>query len=49
MPQQWPQVTYPGLDLAEPTWEEAIVAPAAKVSQRYGDNRARALEPPSRR
>ncbi len=31
----------PGLDVAEPTWEEAIVVLAAKVRQRYGDDRAR--------
>ena len=37
------------LDVAEPTWEEAIVALAAKVRQRYGDDRARVPEPqPSR-
>jgi hypothetical protein len=39
----------PSLDVAEPTWEEAIVALAAKVRQRYGDNRARVPEPPFRR
>jgi hypothetical protein len=35
----------PSLDVAEPTWEEAIVALAAKVRQRYGDDRARVPEP----
>ncbi len=39
----------PSLDVAEPTWEEAIVALAAKVRQRYGDDRARVPEPPFRR
>ncbi len=37
----------PGLDVAEPTWEEAIVTLAAKVRQRYGDDRARVPEPRS--
>jgi hypothetical protein len=31
----------PSLNVAGPTWEEAIVAMAAKVRQRYGDDRAR--------
>ena len=31
----------PSLDVAGPTWEEAIVALAKKVRQRYGDDRAR--------
>jgi hypothetical protein len=35
----------PSLDVAEPTWEEAIVALAAKVRQRYGDDRAQVPEP----
>jgi hypothetical protein len=39
----------PSLDVAEPAWEEAIVALAAKVRQRYGDDRARVPEPPFRR
>jgi hypothetical protein len=39
----------PSLDVAEPTSEEAIVALAAKVRQRYGDDRARVAEPPFRR
>lgn len=30
----------PSLDVAEPTWEDAIVALAAKVRQSYGDDRA---------
>jgi hypothetical protein len=34
----------PSLDVAEPTWEQAIVALAAKVRQRYGDDRARISE-----
>jgi hypothetical protein len=37
------------LDVAGPTWEEAIVALAAKVRQRYGDDRARVPEPRSSR
>ncbi len=36
-------------DVAKPTWEEAIVALAAKVRQRYGDDRARVPEPRSGR
>jgi len=39
----------PSLDVAEPTWEEAIVALAAKVRQRYGDDRAQVPEPQSDR
>ena len=39
----------PSLDVAEPTWEEAIVALAAKVRQRYGDDRAQVPEPRSDR
>jgi hypothetical protein len=31
----------PSLDVARPTWEEAIVALAANVRERYGDDRAR--------
>jgi hypothetical protein len=31
----------PSLDVTEPTWEEGIVALAAKVRRRYGDDRAR--------
>lgn len=31
----------PGLDVAEPTWERAIVALAGKVHRGYGDDRAR--------
>jgi hypothetical protein len=34
----------PSLDVAEPTWEDAIVALAAKVRERYGDDRARVPE-----
>ena len=37
----------PNLDVTEPTWEEAIVVLAAKVHQRYGDDRARVAEPRS--
>jgi hypothetical protein len=39
----------PSLDVAQPTWEEAIVALAAKVRQRYGDDRAQVPEPQSDR
>ncbi len=39
----------PNLDVAEPTWEEAIVTLAAKVRQRYGDDRARVHAPWSSR
>jgi hypothetical protein len=35
----------PSLDVARPTWEEAIVALAAKVRERYGDDRARVSKP----
>ena len=35
----------PSLDVARPTWEEAIVALAAKVRERYGDDRARVPKP----
>jgi hypothetical protein len=35
----------PNLDVARPTWEEAIVALAAKVRERYGDDRARVPKP----
>jgi hypothetical protein len=31
--------------VARPTWEEAIVALAAKVRERYGDDRARVPKP----
>jgi hypothetical protein len=34
----------PNLDVSAPTWEEAIVALAAKVRQRYGDDRTRVRE-----
>jgi hypothetical protein len=37
----------PTLDVAEPTWEQAIVALAAKVRQAYGDDRARLPGPRS--
>jgi hypothetical protein len=44
--QRWPRAfPAPGraaVSEAEPTWEEAIVALAAKVRQRYGDDRAQA-------
>jgi hypothetical protein len=36
----------PGLDVAEPTWEQAIVALAAKVRRAYGDDRSRVAEAP---
>jgi hypothetical protein len=39
----------PSLDVVEPTWEEAIVALAAKVRQRYGDDRAQVPGPQSDR
>jgi hypothetical protein len=39
----------PNLNVAKPTWEEAIVALAAKVRQRHGDDRARGPEPRSGR
>ncbi|HUZ35692.1 MAG TPA: hypothetical protein VMV17_05130 [Streptosporangiaceae bacterium] len=35
----------PSLDVAEPTWEQAIVSLAAKVRHAYGDDRARVPEP----
>jgi hypothetical protein len=37
----------PTLDVAEPTWEQAIVALAAKVRQTYGDHRAGVPRPRS--
>ena len=35
----------PSLDVTGPTWEQAIMALAAKVRQRYGDDRARVPQP----
>jgi|HubBroStandDraft_2_1064218.scaffolds.fasta_scaffold87305_3 hypothetical protein len=39
----------PSLDVAGPTWEKAIVALAARVRERYGDDRARVPRPWSSR